>query len=240
MNPDIGVVLGGALRDTWPALRSWLGWLIALLVISTASVFVMFANAPGPMIMTDAPPQDPNPLFVVSTLVLSVAMFAAVLFMLASGIRTVRPDFAMTAGKFFGFLGYAILAGLLILVGFLALIIPGFYVSVKLQFAPYMYLLGEREPLAASWRKTKGRFWLTLGVVLLVGIIAEVAIYAAMIPAYIIALVAGKNVALYIVAAPIVAAAFFLAVQFEYNAFARYADALMQADAPLAVQNSVS
>ena len=234
MNPDIGIVLGGALRDTWPALKSRLAWFIALMVVAAGGGVVMFLNAPPPKSTEVAP------LFFVGDAVLCFATLVATLFILASSIRTVRPDFALTVGKFFGFLGYAILVGLIIMVGLVALIIPGFYLSVKLQLAPYMYLLGEAEPLKTSWHKTKGRWWLTLGVMLLIGIIAEIIIFAAMIPVWIVVFFAQGNVIALAVVAPIIVAAFFFAVQFEYNAYARYADALIQAELPMPVQNSVS
>ncbi len=55
-------------------------------------------------------------------------------------------------------------------------------------------------------------------------------IYAALIPVYVVAIFAQNNPMILTVTSPIVIAAFFFAVQFEYNAFARYADALIQAE----------
>jgi hypothetical protein len=234
MNPDISAVLGGALRDAWPALRSWLGWLIALLVITAAAGVVMFLNAPAQR------STEMSPVFLLAYMVMVIAMLAACLFIMASAVRTVRPDFAMTAGKFFGFLGYAILVGLIIMLGFIALIIPGFYLSVKLQLTPYMYLLGVQEPLKAAWHSTKGRWWLTLGVMLLIGIIAELMIMVAFVPVYIVVFFSQQNPVALSIVSPIIVAAFFFVVQFEYNAYMRYADALIQSAAPLPAQNSVS
>jgi uncharacterized membrane protein len=63
------------------------------------------------------------------------------------------------------------------IVGFILLIIPGIYLSIKLMFAPYLILdkgLGIEEAFRRSWSMTDGHFWdiflfglATIGMVLL-------------------------------------------------------------------------
>jgi len=68
--------------------------------------------------------------------------------------------------------GIALLSGILVLAGLILLIIPGFYILIRLSFANLAYLdrkEGVRKSLRYSWSITKGdRFWTTL----LAGIVA--------------------------------------------------------------------
>jgi hypothetical protein len=69
----------------------------------------------------------------------------------------------------------ALLAGLVIFVGFLLLIIPGIIAAVALSVViPVFVFEGKRgtEALGRSWNLVKGQFWHVLGTILLAAIIA--------------------------------------------------------------------
>ncbi len=60
----------------------------------------------------------------------------------------------------------------------LGLLVLGFWVGVKLALVPSIIVLehaGIRTAVARSWRLTNGAYWRTLGVLLLVGVILNVA-----------------------------------------------------------------
>ena len=60
----------------------------------------------------------------------------------------------------------------------LGLLVVGFWVGVKLALVPSIIVLehaGIRTAVARSWRLTNGAYWRTLGVLLLVGVILNVA-----------------------------------------------------------------
>ena len=64
-----------------------------------------------------------------------------------------------------------LLAGVCTIIGFIALIVPGIYLSVRLAFvgqAAAIERTGARAALQMSMRLTKGRFWNVLGILLLV------------------------------------------------------------------------
>ncbi|HEY3375749.1 MAG TPA: hypothetical protein VGK02_11925 [Candidatus Aquicultor sp.] len=68
-------------------------------------------------------------------------------------------DLSSSYRLFFRFLGSSILAGIIALIGFILLIIPGIILAIRLQF--YMYLIvdknaGAIEALQQSWNMTKG------------------------------------------------------------------------------------
>lgn len=72
---------------------------------------------------------------------------------------------------------------IIVLVGFVFLIVPGIILSIKLQFASYLVVdknKGVVEALKGSWEMTKGvkwnlfLFWLTLGLINVLGLLALV------------------------------------------------------------------
>lgn len=63
---------------------------------------------------------------------------------------------------FWRFLGAHILTGIVVALGFIALIVPGFVLLVGLMFVPYLVVergLGPIEGIKESWRITKGHKW---------------------------------------------------------------------------------
>ncbi len=95
----------------------------------------------------------------------------------AKGDTSISVGSALATGvrRFPRLLVGMLLNGLIAGIGFILLLIPGFYFLVKLQLwmaAMFMDDLGGRESLEASWRVTRGRWWrgaaiLTVGFILL-------------------------------------------------------------------------
>ncbi len=218
--PSFGDALGGALRDTWPALRTWLGWAIAIVVLCVGGlVIVALLNPP-----TDG--TTSKTLWEAEAAsALGVAFLAASFFALASAVRTVRSEFRMTVGRFFGVLGYSLVSSLAIVLGLICLVIPGLYLLVKIGLAPYFYLLAEpgSNPIATAWTRTHHRFWLTAATIFVSGVILEVLAYAAggiVAAAALLSPVAGG------LAIPVAFALFLAAMQFQYNVYLRWVSAL--------------
>lgn len=71
-------------------------------------------------------------------------------------------------------LGVSILCGLIVLVGLVALVIPGLYVMFRVAFATLVCIdrnEGIRASVRTSWRITKNHYWKIVGVVLVAGLL---------------------------------------------------------------------
>lgn len=96
----------------------------------------------------------------------------AVYFIIPSAMRTVRPGFGMTIGRFFGLLGMGYAVVLAAEIGLILLIVPGFWFGVKWSQYIWTYLMRDSDdPLDESWRITTGRFWETFGFFIVIAII---------------------------------------------------------------------
>ncbi len=96
----------------------------------------------------------------------------AVCFIIPAGVRTVRPDFAMTVGRAFGVVGIAIVTGAATEVGLLLLVVPGIWFGVKWSLTTWTYLLSDgKNPFGESWEITTGHFWETLAYAVLMSIL---------------------------------------------------------------------
>ena len=120
---------------------------------------------------------DVSPLFLVMVLTLIqiplvTASFACAVERMGAGEEVGVGD-ALRGGiaVFVSALLAILLAGLLTALGFVALILPGIYLSVRLAFvgqAAAIERTGARAALRMSMRLTKGRFWSVLGILALV------------------------------------------------------------------------
>jgi hypothetical protein len=115
----------------------------------------------------------------------------AVFFIYPSVARTVRPEFRMTVGRFFGVIGVSLVVGIVCVLGFVAFIIPGFWIAIKWSLCIWTYLLSEgKNPFGESWEITTGQFWETFGFSLLLqlatGIPMSIALFAILMLALIV------------------------------------------------------
>ncbi len=126
---------------------------------------------------SDVTINDLSPLFLVFVLTLIqipliTATFARAVQRMGAGEQVGVGDALRGGVAVFGAaLGAILLAGLCTMLGFIALIIPGIYLSVRLAFvgqAAAIERTGARAALRMSFGLTKGRFWNVLGILLLV------------------------------------------------------------------------
>jgi hypothetical protein len=185
---SIGGVLDSAIRLYRDCMRRC--WILALFYGVLSGIFgviwaVYFSKAlvPGT--------KDPWQVFAVLFSPAAIAGFvlASVAFMIfygalvkivsawAKGDTSLSVGSALATGvrRFPGLLVGMLLNGLIVGIGFILLLIPGFYFLGKLQLwmaAMFMDDLSGLESLEASWRVTRGRWWrgaviLTVGFILL-------------------------------------------------------------------------
>lgn len=79
--------------------------------------------------------------------------------------------FAVFTRNYWNAVGAGALTGLIIVVGFIFLVVPGVIFAVRLVFVPYLVIdrqMGVTEAISTSWRMTKGRG----GTIFLMGLLA--------------------------------------------------------------------
>lgn len=83
--------------------------------------------------------------------------------------------------RFFRVLGASILIGIIVVIGFVLLIVPGFILALRLQFTMFLIIdedLGITDAIKKSWEITRGSagnlflFWLLSILIIIVGLIA--------------------------------------------------------------------
>jgi hypothetical protein len=162
-----------------------------------------------------------------------VIVLAVVLsyFGLAAAVRTIRPDFRMTAGRFFGVLIYGLAVGIAVEIAAFFLLIPGIWIGAKLSLTIPMYLLYPDEVFGKSWSATTYRFWPTLGLVIVTAIITAVLAGIASVAAVGIIMVLPLAA---IVLAPLALLVFAFVQQFHWLALVRWSQNLVEHPASLA------
>lgn len=107
---------------------------------------------------------------------------------------TVGQSLAQSNRRLLQIIAVNIICLLLVCAGFIALIIPGFYVSYRLMFASYATVIDNSSALdsvSSSWELTQGRWWLVFRSTLLI-------IFVVFVPILLICLLidpTGKSVA---------------------------------------------
>lgn len=185
-------IVEGAFRDSLPLLRSRLTvYGILAILCAIGGVVVPFVHGtdkmPTELLRLQIAVQSPN-------LCGAIAIF----FIFPAVVRTVRPEFRMTVGRFFALIGIGLVVEICTAIAGLFLALPGLWIAVKWSQVYWTYLLGEGEnPFAESWRITTGQFWETLGFLILLGIAVAIPVavvflgagaVAAFVPALAIAL----------------------------------------------------
>jgi hypothetical protein len=124
----------------------------------------------------------------------------AVFFIYPSVVRSVRPEFRMTVGRFFGMLGVSIVVGVVCMAGFMLFIIPGFWIGIKWSLSLWTYLVDEgKNPFGESWEITTGQFWETFAFF----VFLELCIVPMLVVMFIVAALAGVVPILGVVLLPI-------------------------------------
>jgi heme/copper-type cytochrome/quinol oxidase subunit 2 len=96
------------------------------------------------------------------------------------------------ARNFFGLTGLIIVIAVATTIGFIFLIIPGLYVSVKLSLAPAIFIVEQEsffDALSKSWRVTEDNWWFTFGVSIVMSIIVNIVSNVAIVPFYFIMII---------------------------------------------------
>ena len=110
---------------------------------------------------------------------LITAMHVAAVMAIGEGRRpTLKESFVRGGDVFLPVLGALLLTWFFTLLGFIALIIPGIYVAVRLWVvAPSVVVENRRgmDAIRRSWGLVKDNWWRILGITIVVGIIAGVA-----------------------------------------------------------------
>lgn len=104
-------------------------------------------------------------------------LFTAVVLKMAynaiDGKKVDFDAFKMPAMNYVNYVAASILVGFIAGIGCLFCLIPGIYLAVRLQFAPYYTIdrgLNVVDAIKASWHDTKGNFWHLLGANILIGL----------------------------------------------------------------------
>lgn len=141
------------------------GLIAAAVLLATGAMSSLTPALTSPRPAAELPPIAVLPLSVLYVLFIVVGYYA-----IAAAVRRVDSEFKFTVGRFFGFLGYSLLCGLLTGLAALLFVIPAYWVFPKIMPAPYAYLLGVDAPIKTSWNMTTGYYWQTFGMLLLAGI----------------------------------------------------------------------
>ena len=160
-----------ALKNAVPVIIALVAGLIASIAVAASGW--RFGNGPAPTNSAAwfAPIEIP---FFAEELVLMIVSF----YSLAAAVRTLNPDYRMTVGRFFGFIGWSIIAALVTFAAALFFVIPAYWVGPKVSLTPYTYLVTDNgsEALNRTWRMTTGYYWQTVGTFLLAALCADVVI----------------------------------------------------------------
>ncbi len=101
-----------------------------------------------------------------------------------------------STGQLGSYFGISFLSGLLMLVGFVLCILPGFYALTMLALALACHAFertGATGSMARSNNLVQGRFWETLGLVIVIGIIQSFLTGALMLPFTVVSMVVTFN-----------------------------------------------
>jgi len=161
--PDIGAAVGSAFRDAVPLMRSRRTALAVYAALcALAGLGVPFAHGMG--VSPSGQNLDLQARIQIAIQTPNVLGAVAALFVVIPSVaRSGDPAFRMSAGKFFGMLGVAIVALVATEIGMFFFVVPGVYVGVKLSQSVWTFLLGSgQNPWAESWSITSGAFRPTL------------------------------------------------------------------------------
>jgi hypothetical protein len=164
--------------------------------------------APGVPTDPGVPPTETELTAVATVAIVAVVVAAVVtplitILLLRAGaehdtdLRTETGDLYRIASAYFvPMLGLLVLFGIIVAIGFLALIVPGVYLAVRLYLAtPVLVIEGETitGALARSWRLTRGATWRLLGAIVLTVIIVGAVSIGLALPAVMVSALLGPE-----------------------------------------------
>jgi uncharacterized membrane protein len=167
--PDIVAVIRSCFRDAWPLMASRMNvyWILALVCALLYVATFNLARTGDAQFQENLRLQE---ALQPANLCAAIAAF----FVIAAAVRTVRPEFRMTAATVLAIIGLAIAVGICTELGFFLFIVPGLWWGVKLSQTVWAYLLSDGEnPFQESWQITTGHFWETLGFFILMSILVS-------------------------------------------------------------------
>jgi hypothetical protein len=159
----MGEIIQGAFSDAIPLMKRRSALILFMTALCAAAGAALAAAASS----LDGAPRDTT-WFKLALASPDLLGFLSLFFFYPTVARTARPEFRMTVGRFFATLGLILAYSLVCLAGFVAFVIPGFWIGVKWSLLPWTYLVGEgKNPFSESWDLTTGQFWETFGFNLL-------------------------------------------------------------------------
>ncbi len=179
--------IGAKIKEAWPLYKANF-WTLLIMTIATFAVQFAGQGKKEDTTLTLA--------FAILTLVLAIVG----LFLSYMWIRLIlnivdKKEFNLfseqaipTLGKLWNFVKTSILYTLCVIVGFILLIIPAFYVAGRLTFAVYLSVeknQGARASIKESWDMTKGHAWLLFWKSFVIGLFMVVGFFALLIGSFI-------------------------------------------------------
>ena len=113
--------------------------------------------------------------YILSEVAIGAIVWAVSARYLGRAIEAMEPYSQIGAGQFVQLIISELLATIVIVIGLVFLIVPGIYLAVKLALIPQAIVIERQSIFGAwsrSWQLTDGHFWRTLGVGILIVLVA--------------------------------------------------------------------
>lgn len=161
---NTGFVISESIKKAWEVFKK--DWIIVLAVqllpIAVAIVYTMILETIDQESVVGI---IFNVAYIALQFIVSMGVIKAYL-NITRGKKVTMETFTSQAPKILNFFAAQILMMLIVLGGFILLIIPGFYFSLKYMFTPYLVIdknMGPIEALKASGKITHGIKWDLIG-----------------------------------------------------------------------------
>ncbi len=119
--------------------------------------------------------------------ILFTGVMAKMAFDAIDGKKVSFDAFKMPVMTYVNYLATEIVVGFIAGIGMCFCLIPGIFLGVRLQFAPYYVIdrgYGISDAIKASWNDTKGNFWGIFGAIIVIGLFAVVGYLACCVGAF--------------------------------------------------------
>lgn len=160
--------IGDCIGFGWETFKKRPGILIGAFVLTMLIPSIPGILVPSPEVMPGAPPPPPTSAELIAALASLVLGIFTAMGMTTLALRAHDDIANVTIGDlwnpqpFWRYLGAQFLAAIIIFVGLLLLIVPGFIAALGLIFVPYAVIdrgAGPINALKESWRITNGNKW---------------------------------------------------------------------------------